>query len=126
MSADALPAPLRSLIVHHMPSMDHVAVLLALRAEPEVSLPPADVARRTRLDRDVINKVVRDLATSSLVQRDGDGFRYAPPAELLPTIEQLAHMYRTKPVTLVRALYDRPARAAQSFADAFRLRKAGD
>lgn len=123
MSADVLPDALRSLILHHMPSMDHVAVLLAMRAEPDAVHQPVDLAHRTRLDRVVIDKVVRDLVASLLVQRDGAGFRYTPPPELLPTIEELAHMYRTKPVTLVRVLYDRPARAVTSFADAFRVRK---
>jgi hypothetical protein len=32
-------------------------------------------------------------------------------------------MYNSRPVTLVRAIYDRPASAARSFADAFRVRK---
>jgi hypothetical protein len=35
----------------------------------------------------------------------------------------LAEMYHTRPVTLVRAIYERPARAVQSFANAFRLRE---
>ena len=126
MSADSLPAALRSLILHHMPSMDHIAVLLAMRADPALPHTPADVARHTRLERDVVERALRDLATSQLVQRTGDTFRYAPANEMLPTIDELAVMYRTKPVTLVRALYDRPARAVQSFADAFRLRKSGD
>lgn len=33
MSFDALPDALRSLIVLHMPTMDHVAVLVALRGD---------------------------------------------------------------------------------------------
>jgi len=37
-------------------------------------------------------------------------------------VDALADLYHTKPVSLVRAIYDRPARAAQTFADAFRIR----
>ena len=96
--------------------MDHVAVLLAMRADPA-----------TLHDRaDIVERVQRDLLSSQLVQRAGDACRYAPASDMIPTIDELAEMYRTKPVTLVRALYDRPARAVQSFADAFRLRKPGD
>jgi hypothetical protein len=35
-------------------------------------------------------------------------------------------MYNQRPVTLVRALYSRPSRPLQSFADAFRLRGGED
>ncbi len=121
-----LPAALQSLILQHLPSMDHVAVLLAMRAEPAALHTPADLARRTGLERDVVDRGLRDLASSQLVQRAGAAFRYAPAPELVLTIDELADMYRTKPVTLVRALYDRPPRAVQSFADAFRLRKPGE
>ena len=106
--------------------MDHVAVLLAMRADPATLHDRANIVERTRLDRDVVDRVLRDLVSSQLVQRAGDAFRYAPAGEMVPTIDELAEMYRTKPVTLVRALYDRPARAVQSFADAFRLRKPSD
>ena len=126
MSSDSLPAALRSLILHHMPSMDHVAVLLATRADPGALHDHADIVERTRLDRDVVERALRDLVSSQLVQRAGDRCRYAPASEMAPTVDELAEMYRTRPVTLVRALYDRPARAVQSFADAFRLRKPGD
>ena len=126
MSADSLPAALRSLILHHMPSMDHVAVVLVMRADPGALHDRADIVQRTRLDRDVVERALRDLVSSQLLQRAGDTFRYAPASELVTTIDELAEMYRTKPVSLGRALYDRPARAVQSFADAFRLRRPGD
>jgi hypothetical protein len=36
-------------------------------------------------------------------------------------LASLAVMYKQKPVTLIRAIYERPS-SAESFADAFRLR----
>lgn len=126
MSADALPTALQSFILRHMPSIDHVAVLLAFRGQPGLSLRAADIARQTRLDGPVVERVTRDLVSSGLVQRVRDAHQYAPPEAMLPTIDELTDMYQTRPVTLVRALYDRPASAARNFADAFRLRKSGD
>ena len=123
MSFDALPRALRSLIVLHMPTMDHVAVLVALRRSPERAQTPAHLASQTRLESPVVDAVLRDLISSRLVANEGGDYRYAPPPELQDPLDTLADMYQTKPVTLVRAMYDRPARAVTSFADAFRVRK---
>jgi hypothetical protein len=125
MSGSDLSAAVQSLINHHIPSMDHVAVLLALHGTPEQAHGSADVARQTRVERDVVDRTLRELAASHLIRRDGDQFQYAPPSALRGAVDELAEMYRTRPVTLVRAVYERPARAIQSFADAFRLRQEG-
>ena len=124
MSDAELPEALGDLIGHHTPSMDHVAVLLDLRSAPATSHPAAEVARRTRVAPDVVERVLRELTASRILSPESGGYRYAPAPGLRGTIDSLADMYYTKPVTLVRAIYDRPARAAQSFADAFRIRKA--
>jgi hypothetical protein len=123
MSGTELPDVVRALISHHTPSMDHVAILLDLRSAPTMTHAPADVALRTRLDRDVADRVLRELAASRIVSSQGDRYQYAPDPGIRAAVDGLAEMYHTKPVTLVRAIYDRPTRAAQSFADAFRLRK---
>ncbi|MES2176875.1 MAG: hypothetical protein V4550_03335 [Gemmatimonadota bacterium] len=123
---DLPPAALQAFIVQHMPSLDHVAVLLAMRNAPDAAHQIAGLAVTTRLEAQVIERVARDLVSSGLLQRDGEMFRYAPVEEVRQTIDRLADMYHRKPVTLIRALYDRPARAVQSFADAFRVRKVGE
>ena len=123
MSSDALSDDLRSLLLHHMPTMDHVAVLVALRASPEFAAPAERLVSQTRLDATVVATVLRDLITSRLIRQEGATYRHGPPPELHDAVDDLAEMYRTKPVTLVRALSDRPARAVTSFADAFRVRK---
>lgn len=123
MSNRDLSEALNQLLNRHMTSMDHVALLLALKADPERSYAPAELVQSSRLTPVVVDRVLEDLVTSRLAQREAGTFRYAPAPDVQPAVEELAQMYRTKPVTLVRAIYDRPARAAQSFADAFRLRK---
>ena len=126
MSAPDVSQAVQSLINHHMPSIDHVAVLLALQSKPDEAHGSSELARQTRLERDVVERVLRELTASHLIGRNGDRFQYAPAPGMRGTVDELAEMYRTKPVTLVRAVYERPARAVQSFAEAFRLRKEGE
>lgn len=97
-----------------------------LRARPEMHQAAPDLVREARLELAVAERVIRDLLASRLIQRKGESVQYSPADDVRPTVDLLAEMYHTKPVTLVRALYDRPTRSVQSFADAFRLRKGGD
>jgi hypothetical protein len=104
-----LSESLQRFVDRYVKTVDHVALLLALRDQAGTAQTPTALAASTRLDRDVVNRALADLSDFHLVRRE--------------VVEELAHMYRTMPVTLIRAIYARPARAATSFADAFRLRK---
>ena len=125
MSRAELPDDVQGLVGDHMPTMDHVAILLDLRSNPGTPHAVVDVAARTRVDPSASERVLRELTASRIVSRQGDLYQYAPAADMRGAVDSLAEMYHTKPVTLVKAIYDRPARAAQSFANAFRIRKAG-
>ena len=126
MAPSDLSRELQQLLAEHIPSMDHVAILLALRDAPERALRAPQLTADTRLAPDVTERVLRELVASRLAERHEDSYHYAPAAEVRVAAEELTEMYRTRPVTLVRAIYDRPARAVASFADAFRLRKPGE
>ncbi|MDQ2665536.1 MAG: hypothetical protein M3Z05_05960 [Gemmatimonadota bacterium] len=117
-----LSEPIRRLLHQHLPSMDHVALLLAFRADPECR-DVNELVSAARLQKNVAAGVLADLTASHLLQRSGAAYVYAPGSDMRELIDELANLYNSKPVTLVRAIYDRPASAARSFADAFRIRK---
>ncbi|HET9683332.1 MAG TPA: hypothetical protein VFP15_04465 [Gemmatimonadaceae bacterium] len=126
MSASDLSDRVQQLVSRHMDTMDHVALLLALRENEGQSHTANELAASSRLDRDVVEKALRDLVSAHLARDEGGRYRFAPVPDVRAAVDDLAELYRTRPVTLVRAIYDRPLRAAQSFADAFRLRKQED
>jgi hypothetical protein len=123
MTEGDLPAGVRDFVHRHLPSMDHVAILLLLRLSPGEDHDEATLARVARLEQKVALAVLGDLVAARLVARRGDFYRYAPASEEAVVVDRLADMYNTKPVTLVRTIYERPPSAAKSFADAFRIRK---
>ena len=123
MADETIPGAVRLLLARHLPTVDHVAVLVILRAAPERSHDATSAAAEARVSEPVAEAVLADLAAAHLVQRDGTGFRFAPDARDRAAVEQLAELYNSRPVSLMRAIYDRPASSAQSFADAFRIRK---
>lgn len=123
MSGSELPEEVLRLVHKHLASMDHVAILLAMRAAPDRCFTAASLAQSSRVTSAIAASVLADLVEAGMVAPGGEGFCFAPGPGERAVVDQLADMYNTRPVTLVRAIYERPPSAAWSFADAFRLRK---
>ena len=132
MTDAGLPAAVLALIGGPVASMAHAEVLLFLRRVAPESRPTVAVAAETQLPSlDAARRCLAELIAAALVAGDGpDAYRYAPGDDAARrAVDALAEMYQTKPVTLIRAIYSRPATppkpasAVQSFADAFRLRR---
>jgi len=112
------------LIWNQLRTVDHVAVLLALRALGTSD--PMAIGAKAMLSPETTSEILHELHARALVVRQGPEYRFAPNESLADAVAQLDEMYNTKPVTLVRAIYDRPAHVIQQFADAFRLRRNED
>lgn len=110
MSTAELTEPLRRLIERHIPTLDHVTILLAARDQAGTMHSPATLAQHGRLDRSTGDRVVADLVASRLLQREDQGIRYAPSNELGSLVDELAIVYSRMPVTLIRAIYARVPR----------------
>ena len=68
MSTDLSDA-LSALIVHHLASMDHVAVLLALKAKPDLAKDLTALASSQALSFAVVERVLLDLHSARIVRR---------------------------------------------------------
>jgi hypothetical protein len=123
MAATELPEVVQQLLHAHLPSLDHVTVLLAAHADPLRLHDGASIAPLARVDEKVAGRVLSELAASHLLEQEGTRFRLATTPAVHEAVKELALMYNTRPVTLIRVLYERPASPAQSFADAFRIRR---
>ncbi len=101
---------------------------MLLHRNAATGLPMRDIVSQTARPVALMESALRDLTTGGLISgKIGPGgeqiFRYDPQTDSLRTVvEELVTMYNERPVTLVRAIYDRPAQPVISFADAFRLR----
>ncbi len=130
MTDNALPAEVRQLIARHLATMEQVDVLLLLARTPGEWRTGEQIRADLRIaEQGVAARTFTELAAAGLIETDGATtpcYRYAPSdARGRAAVELLALAYYEPPVTLVRAIYARPT-PAQSFADAFRLRKKAD
>jgi len=101
---------LRRFVDQYAMNLDHVAVLLALRDHEGSAQSPTSLAALSRLDRGVVDRALGDLAAWRLLRRDGSHLAFDPPVAQRPLVDELIELYRTKPVTLIRMIYARPAR----------------
>jgi hypothetical protein len=122
-----------ALLHRALPSMVHIESLLLLaRLAPEPSSRYA-IAAEVRSSPALVAAALADLETARLVASvpatDPPEHRFAPAdAADVASVAALRDVYERKPVTLIRAMYERPAppSAAQAFADAFRVRPPGE
>ena len=117
---------LRDLIDHHLGSIDEIEVLLAVFARRGEPMSAASVATAAQKSVPLASEHLQALAGRGFLVHHESENAYSYPlraAEVDHAIEQLSRMYHQRPVTLIKALYDRPSTAVLSFADAFRLRR---
>jgi hypothetical protein len=122
--AGALPHDVRDLVLRHVSTPAHLDVLLALAGDESRTWTVAEAEAVHQGDRRATAEALRDLAAAGLLWRDdaGSAYRFAPQTQALrETVGRLVEAQNRTPVQLIRAVYDRPPPALQSFADAFRL-----
>jgi len=115
----------RRFIAQHVHSAGQLEVLLLLRAVPDREWSVEDVARAQVSTPVLAEQMLEDLRRRGLVQGGDEPrrYRYAPPPELGPVIDDLAEAYATRRVTVVGLIFSKPSSAVTELADAFRIRK---
>jgi len=120
-----LPDDVIALVYGPVSTMAHVELLLALRAaDPRPRVADALATETHAVSPEATRQALAELVAARLASHaPDDEWVYAPRAPWSrDAVDQLARMYHERPVTLVRALYSRPARPPRSFADTFRPR----
>jgi len=123
---EPVPPAVRELIDRCLASMEHVELLLWLSADATRTADRNAAATVVHATPDIAERRLIDLRECGLLDRVADAkgsYRYLPKSAALRTaVEELSAMYHQRPVTLVRAIYERPVSPVKSFADAFRFR----
>jgi hypothetical protein len=125
MTAPELPREVLALVHGPVGTIAHVEMLLALRAAAPASLSTERVATAARMASLSGGRcILQELEAAGLVAAHGeDGWLCAPRDDgLREAVALLATMYNERPVTLVRALYERPSRSGHAPVDVPRLR----
>lgn len=131
-----LPVEVTALLRRALPSMVHIESLLLLARIAPQAASRYNMAADLRSSPALVAAALADLEGAGLVAAvpgtEQQDYRFAPPDETaVQAVASLRDVYERKPVTLIRAMYERPAEppvspSVQAFADAFRVRRPED
>ena len=124
----AIPEDVRQFLTESIDSVVQLELLMLLRRRPADAWTVADVARELRIELVWAASDLEKLAAHGLITVHGEPsaavYRYGSrTADLDEVISRTIDTYEKRRVSVIGAIYSRPADAIRTFADAFRVRK---
>ncbi|MDQ6716928.1 MAG: hypothetical protein M3Z17_01130 [Gemmatimonadota bacterium] len=123
MADELLPPDVVSLISRHLSSIDHVSMVIALSARRGEPASARMLALDAQIAESASDAAIADLVSSGLVTGTVNGFGIARHHPDAAAADRLAGIYDANPIAVIRAIYERSASPALSFAEAFRIRR---
>lgn len=125
---EPLPNDVVKFIDENIESIDHLEILRILSEDRERDWDQETLARQVQTKVEVIRTVAAALNARGLLvttTRSAEiSCRYGPRTpELEALISRLLQVYKERPVTMIKTVYERAKDPLRAFADAFRIRK---
>jgi len=122
---DEIPTEVKRFVAQHVHSTAELEVLLLLHGTPAQMWTPERAAEALRMPLPWTAGQLATMQESGLLAAEGAGFRYRPDGADSRTVDLLATAYRDRKTRVVSLLYSSSGSDAESFADAFRLKRRG-
>jgi hypothetical protein len=123
---EPLPGSVQDFIAQYVVSLEQLEILLLLSEAHERWFGPEDVFRIIRSNPSSIAHRLAGLRDDGLLAAEGEParFRFAPKSETLrAAVVALRQCYHDRRVRIIEAIFRPRPDPAQSFADAFKIKK---
>lgn len=120
-----LPASVRLFLARYVRSVEQLEILLLFGRAPQGVWSSKKVYDTILSTPHSVERWLEEMTRTGLLERVADQpgcYRCCTQEELLGQIQLLADLYHISPVRVIEAIYRRDTIAAQSFADAFKLK----
>lgn len=120
-----LPASIRAFLARYVRSVEQLEILLLFGRNPGSVWSPKKVYDSILSTPHSVDRWLEEMTRNGLLEKAPESpgnYRCCTSEELLSQIVLLADLYRISPVRIIEAIYRRDTIAAQSFADAFKLK----
>jgi hypothetical protein len=124
-----LPPALLDFISRYVHSVEQLEILLLVSRHPDTPWSPHAVYEKILSSPRSVERWLEELTRAGLLERvsQPEGhYRRNQDEQIGAQIKTLEEFYRTVPVRVIESIYRREATAAQSFADAFKIKKTED
>jgi DNA-binding transcriptional ArsR family regulator len=123
-SEEGVPESVVQFVSRHIESLEQLEILLFLHGEGSRPRTVAEIFKRIQSSQASVQDRLKKLQTAGLVASDEKGYRYqSGNPDTDACVAALAENYKLRRVRIIEAIYAPKPDAAQSFADAFRLRR---
>jgi hypothetical protein len=120
---DPFSADVRRFVDRFINSVEQLELLLLLRQRRGVALTPEAASRELRTAPASAAARLGELADKRILQREGEGFAYAPDADLDRVVQAVESAYASYRTRFISMIFEKPSGQLRDFADSFRLRR---
>ncbi|MHB1556625.1 MAG: hypothetical protein ACYC61_03975 [Isosphaeraceae bacterium] len=126
---EPFPEDVARFLYDHVESIDQLEILRVLGEERDKQWNSDDLAVAAQADPRSVRSHIEAMHARGLLEKttgQGAGLscRYGPrTAELENMVARLLQIYRERPVSMIKLVYERAKDPLRAFADAFRFRK---
>lgn len=124
MSEEGVPATVLQFVNRHIESLEELEILLLLHTEPSKAWTVAEIFQKIQSTQMSVQHRLLQFEASGLIEAKGDGYRFKGNHEpIASVVAALAENYKDRRIRIIEAIYGAKCDPAQTFADAFKLRK---
>ncbi len=119
-----LPASIRLFLSRYIRSVEQLEILLLFVRSPGSVWSSKRVYDTILSTPHSVERWLEEMTRTGLLEKAGEaaGYRSTGNEELFTQMTLLSDLYRMSPVRIIEAIYRRDTIAAQSFADAFKIK----
>lgn len=126
MPEEAIPEDIRRFVLQSIDSVALLEALLLMRSQPQQEWDADTLSRRLYISAAETGRILNSLRAQGLCEVSDKGYRYQPErSEQAVLVDRLAQVYAQRLIAITHLIHQRGSgkSSAQSFADAFKLRK---
>ena len=126
---EPFPHDIKTFLDGNIESIDQLEILRLLGENPERSWDVDSLASEVQTDPATVAAHLTAMSGRGLITVEIRGTevlgRYGPAPALAELVARLLQLYKERPVTMIKMVYDRAKDPLRNFAEAFRIRKEG-
>jgi DNA-binding transcriptional ArsR family regulator len=126
---EPFPQEIKSFLDGNIESIDQLEILRLLGENPERSWDVESLATEVQTDPATVAAHLTAMGGRGLITLEIRGTeilgRYGPAAAVADLVVRLLQLYKERPVSMIKMVYDRAKDPLRNFAEACRIRKEG-
>ncbi len=124
---ESFPEDVRQFLQHSIASVEHLEILRILGEDQTREWIDYEIGKQAQIAAETIRDHLQYLEQRGLLRcrtnETGVVCQFGPHStDLADKVTRLLELYRQRPVTMIRLVYERPSASLRDFADAFRIK----